>query len=239
MLNIYTLICSNRKNGVNTLFSRKINEKLINEFSQKGIKANTTTKLISDYNVAMCSGCQKCFDKGYCCCYVDDQITFIHDLGKADIIVFCVPVYINNIPGSLKVLLDRIGYLVHLMPFLGKSGILLTTTSLSGSAMVESYMEMVFSYLGISTDLKLRYYDQEKCINDSDNMNIHNYVENYVNNNIKVPTLLSDVFMHYYNHYLPYKNKHINNSELIYWQENYLKYDGLDELLKNLRHINK
>lgn len=234
MINIYTLICSNRKKGVNYTFSKKLNKKLKEEFQHRGKETNIITKFIDQYNVKMCSGCQTCFRDSKCV-YCDDQIKFIEHLQLADIVIFCVPVYINNIPGNLKVLLDRIGYLVHLMPFLGKSGIILTTSSLSGFDMVEGYMEMIFSYLGISTDLKLRYYDVENELRNEDSIRISNYADLYTNHDLQIPTLLRKVFNHYYNHYIPYKNADIDNNELKYWQKNYLVFKNIEEVLKEKR----
>ena len=100
------------------------------------------------------------------------------------------------------------------MPFLGKSGIILTTSSLSGMDIVEGYMEMIFSYLGISADLKLRYYDIENELRSEDEVKLDNYIDSYLKQDLEIPTLLRAVFNHYYNHYSPYKNKKINNNEL-------------------------
>lgn len=235
MINIYVLICSNRKNGSNYNFSKKIIKKIEFELKKRGRNVNILIKCINQYNVRICSGCQECFHKGRCT-YNDDQLKFIEHLKVADIVVFCVPVYINNIPGNLKVLLDRIGYLAHLMPFLGKSGIILTTSSLSGMDIVEGYMEMIFSYLGISADLKLRYYDIENELRSEDEVKLDNYIDSYLKQDLEIPTLLRAVFNHYYNHYTPYKNKKIDNNELKYWQNNYLNFENIEDVLCERRN---
>ena len=122
------------------------------------------------------------------------------------------------------------------MPFLGKSGIILTTSSLSGMDIVEGYMEMIFSYLGISADLKLRYYDIENELRSEDEVKLDNYIDSYLKQDLEIPTLLRAVFNHYYNHYTPYKNKKIDNNELKYWQNNYLNFENIEDVLCERRN---
>lgn len=235
MINIFTLICSSRRNGVNEILGKKINEILSYEFRTKNMDTNLIIKYIDDYNIKPCSGCQVCFKKGECI-YKDDQLVFLRDLESANIIVFCVPVYINNIPGNLKVLLDRIAYFVHLMPYLGKKGIILTTSSLSGLDIVERYMEMICSYLGISVNLSLKYYDLEKDIKSEDLIKLKNYVESYLNKSFEIPLLLRQVFDHYYKLYLPYKNDNVDIYELEYWKQKYLKHKSIEEVLDEISY---
>ncbi len=231
MINIYTLIASRRKRGVSNHFAELINTEIEKNFLKKGEKINKTIKYIEDYNIRNCSGCQSCFRNGKCI-FHDDQELFIQDISDSDIIIFCVPVYINNVPGDLKSLLDRIAYLMHLMPFIGKHGILFTSTSLSGKEMVEGYMEMIFSYLGISLDLKIGYFDKEKILKDDDISKIQTFVDLYINNNFEIPQLLNQVFKYYHNHFTPYKDLDIDDNELKYWVNNYLCYNNIEEVLK-------
>ncbi|WP_028044387.1 flavodoxin family protein [Candidatus Stoquefichus massiliensis] len=230
MTNIFILVCSNRKLGTNEVFSKYVLDILNEKFQNEKQKVNIVYKYISDYDINVCLGCQRCFTTGMCI-LKDDQTVFIDDIKWADVIVFSVPVYINNIPGNFKVLLDRIAYLNHRMPFLGKSGILLTTSSNSGIEMVEGYMEMIYSYLGISLDLKLSCLDKKIELKENDCENISNYIKLFLKNKLEIPDMLKNVFNYYHKHFSRYKFQHVDDSEVQYWKNEYLMYDSINEVL--------
>ncbi|WP_074782762.1 hypothetical protein [Sharpea azabuensis] len=93
-------------------------------------------------------------------------------------------------------------------------------------------MEMIFSYLGISLDLKIGYFDKEKKLKDDDILKIKTFVNLYINNNFEIPQLLDQVFKYYHNHYTPYRDLNIDDNELKYCVKNYLFYNNIEEVLK-------
>lgn len=71
---------------------------------------STDVEIVSLYNrtdIRPCQDCRYCFTHGSCC--IEDAMQEIYQkLEKADQIVFAAPVYFYNLPGSMKIVLDRL-----------------------------------------------------------------------------------------------------------------------------------
>ena len=61
-------------------------------------------------DVAPCTGCMSCRVCGSCNYRQDDSQVFVAKLQNCDILIIGMPTYWANMPGTLKVLLDRIVY---------------------------------------------------------------------------------------------------------------------------------
>ena len=61
-------------------------------------------------HVAPCTGCMVCRTKKECVLPIDDAYRILSLFRKADAVVIGTPCYWGNIPGTLKVLFDRIVY---------------------------------------------------------------------------------------------------------------------------------
>lgn len=57
-----------------------------------------------------CRGCMFCRSHGNCCLPVDDAHRLAEKIRRCDVLVVAAPVYWGNIPGTLKVLFDRMVY---------------------------------------------------------------------------------------------------------------------------------
>ena len=80
---------------------------------------------------------------------------------NSDIIIWASPVYVNNISGSMKNMIDRIGYWCHLFKFAGKRAIIIITTDNSGASSVANYLYEVLSFLG-AADIKTIIYNKRQ-----------------------------------------------------------------------------
>ncbi len=125
--------------------------KLISEISSRSKNRieNITLKL-ADYKINECVGCLQCFKSCRICDRYDDDIKKIDlEINDADIIVFASPVYAHNITGKMKNFIDRIAYGLHIMKFLGKYGIVVSTSASNGNYLVEQYLTSMMIYFGM------------------------------------------------------------------------------------------
>jgi multimeric flavodoxin WrbA len=71
--------------------------------------AETENIFLSEKNIQQCRGCHTCWFKTPGQCAIDDDAKGVLDaMGDADIILFATPVYVLNISGTLKTLVDRL-----------------------------------------------------------------------------------------------------------------------------------
>ncbi|MDR1834514.1 MAG: flavodoxin family protein [Fusobacteriaceae bacterium] len=76
--------------------------------------------------VLACIGCNTCFTKGQACSFDDDFREMAPLLEKADVVVFCTPLYYYSFPGKMKTALDKIyAFLVGKRDLRGKECLLL------------------------------------------------------------------------------------------------------------------
>ena len=65
---------------------------------------------ITDTHVVPCHSCMLCRIKGHCFMPEDDSQIMLSKLSKCDVFVVGVPTYFGNMPGTLKVMFDRMIY---------------------------------------------------------------------------------------------------------------------------------
>jgi multimeric flavodoxin WrbA len=96
---------------------------------------------LHDSKVYFCESCETCHVKILQCPLKDDTAMILRKMLDADGIILASPNYINNVTGSMKVLLDRSSHFIHCKRLLGKyvAGVV---TSGSGFA------DMVLEYIG-------------------------------------------------------------------------------------------
>lgn len=96
---------------------------------------------LHDRKVLFCESCEACHKKILQCPLKDDAHTILRKMLDADGIILASPNYINQVTGSMKMLLDRSAHFIHCKRLLGKyvAGVV---TSGSGFA------DMVLEYIG-------------------------------------------------------------------------------------------
>ncbi|MCM1337084.1 MAG: flavodoxin family protein [Candidatus Amulumruptor caecigallinarius] len=71
---------------------------------------DVTVLNVSELRVAPCRGCMSCRTTGLCTLAADDSQTVIEALRASDAVIIATPTYWANMPGSLKVVFDRMVY---------------------------------------------------------------------------------------------------------------------------------
>nr|WP_320162735.1 flavodoxin family protein [uncultured Methanoregula sp.] len=113
-------------------------------------EAGAGTEIIDlcDLQVTPCTACEGCSFNGICV-YEDDVPAIVDRMKNADGIVFASPVYIDNIPGQMKLFFDRLADAIHYQILAGKYGCSVATTHTSGGDEVVAYQNHVLNYLGV------------------------------------------------------------------------------------------
>jgi multimeric flavodoxin WrbA len=113
-------------------------------------EAGAETDMIDlcDLRVTPCTACDACSLNGICV-NDDDVPALIDRMKEADGIVFASPVYIDNVPGQMKVFFDRLADAIHYQLLAGKYGCSVATTHTSGGDGVVAYQNHVLNYLAI------------------------------------------------------------------------------------------
>jgi multimeric flavodoxin WrbA len=113
-------------------------------------EAGAETELIDlcDLRITPCVACEGCSFNGICV-FDDDVPHLVRLMKEADGIVFASPVYIDNVPGQLKVFFDRLADAIHYQLLSGKYGCSVATTHTSGGDEVVTYQNHVLNYLAV------------------------------------------------------------------------------------------
>lgn len=120
---------------------------MIEKISQSFCECSTT--VLSMCNIEFCHGCKKCFRNENC--PIDDDINKIkHLLNDTDIMLFYSSIYADFINGYTKNMLDRLSYMTHLMPYIGKYCVIIISTYRSGVNDSIRYLYRFFSLLGFN-----------------------------------------------------------------------------------------
>ena len=106
---------------------------------------NITVTILNmgDFNIIECTGCELCVRKTSACFQNDDAHVILPQLMDADGVILASPVYLMNITGRLKSLIDKTSSWVHRSPMVGKPVLTVATTAGAGLKDVWNYLEKV------------------------------------------------------------------------------------------------
>lgn len=129
---------------------RSTTRKLAQVVLEGAAEAGAETEIVDlcDLRVTPCTACEGCSFNGICV-YDDDVAIIVERMREADGILFASPVYIDNVPGQMKIFFDRLADVIHYQVLAGKYGCSVTTTHTSGGDEVVEYQNHVLNYLGI------------------------------------------------------------------------------------------
>jgi multimeric flavodoxin WrbA len=97
-------------------------------------QVNAEFLYLRDYDLKFCLGCRTCFDKGeHACPRNDDLSLIVEKIKKAGGIIFASPVYVSDVSGEMKTLIDRMAYITHRPEFFTKCSFIITTTHSAGN----------------------------------------------------------------------------------------------------------
>jgi multimeric flavodoxin WrbA len=119
---------------------------------------------LSDYNLRICRGCFRCFEKGEELCPLKDDRDVLMDKIKAsDGVVFATPTYSFQVSGMMKVFLDRFGFMAHRPRYFGKTFTSIVTQGFKGGDQIIEYLDLLGMSLGFNTvkGIRLTALDSE------------------------------------------------------------------------------
>lgn len=129
-MNILALIGSSRKKGNTARIVQMIETHMKTLAAQQNEPLAFETLFLADMDLRPCRGCRTCFDRGEDHCPLKDDVPVIRTkMDAADGVIFATPVYVDDVSGLMKTLLDRLAYLCHRPALSGKCAFPLATVA--------------------------------------------------------------------------------------------------------------
>lgn len=143
-MKILILCGSGRKNGSTAALAARFQSDF-NAHWKEG-KAEWETVYLPHAPIKPCLGCRSCFDRGVETCPHKDDIPALREkLLAADAVVAATPVYVDDVSGAFKNLIDRTAYACHRPAFMKKGVFLLATTG--GSPMGHAFHTLQVAFM--------------------------------------------------------------------------------------------
>ncbi|MGC9313757.1 MAG: flavodoxin family protein [Sediminispirochaetaceae bacterium] len=103
------------RTGGNTAVSLSLlEEELEKEARKRAWSLEFEMIKLSSMDILPCRGCRICFDRGEESCPCKDQLLELHrSILAADCVVLASPVYVNDVSGTLKTVIDRLAFVCH------------------------------------------------------------------------------------------------------------------------------
>jgi multimeric flavodoxin WrbA len=98
---------------------------------------------LGDYEIRDCAGCEACIMRTSRCGQKDGAAEIMARMVASDGVVLAAPVYMANVPGKLKSLIDKTAWWMHRPQLAGKPVLVAATTAGSGLKQVLGYLESV------------------------------------------------------------------------------------------------
>jgi len=98
---------------------------------------------LADYHIEHCLGCERCILTDRPCFQEDDAEWILGRIRDADGLILSSPVYMLNVSGKLKSLIDRSASWFHRPTLVGKPALVASTTAGSGLKETLDYLEKV------------------------------------------------------------------------------------------------
>lgn len=103
----------------------------------------------ADLRIDYCRSCTSCFKKGVCPLdSVDDMPKLKEKMKECDVLLFGSPVYLWEMSGVTKSVIDRISYWSHRFELLGKPCAVFTSTDSSHGAEVADNLRLLMTFMG-------------------------------------------------------------------------------------------
>jgi multimeric flavodoxin WrbA len=107
---------------------------------------------LNDCRLGICRGCKQCFTKGEEFCPVkDDRDMLIEKMMASDGVVFASPNYSFQVSATMKMFLDRLGFVFHRPRFFGKTFTSIISQGIYGGNKIVKYLDFVGNGLGFNT----------------------------------------------------------------------------------------
>lgn len=187
-------------------------------------------------NLKTCIGCSMCFLKGSCVLESKEKKyeEMLKAMDESDIVILGTPTYLHHISSEMKNFFDRIAYLTHVMPFIGKKCVLLVSADSNGSGFAMDYMKKITTFLGLNVETAGHFleiddkksWELARVSNDLINMIKQNSIE-----------INEEIDQQYQTYKKIYSKTDYSGFEKDYWIENgYLEYETAYQLGREKYH---
>ncbi len=133
-MRVLTLIGSYRKQGNSARMVSMVEARMRDLAARQGLPFEFETLFLGDSDIRYCLGCRACFDRGESACPLKDGVAKIRArIDASDALIVASPVYVDDVSGLMKSLMDRLAYLCHRPGLGGKYAYALATVG-GGSA---------------------------------------------------------------------------------------------------------
>lgn len=134
-------------------------------------KDNHTTVVVhlAEWDIKWCVGCEACITKDRCG-VKDTTGELLEKMKECDALILATPVYMGNLGGKLKVLIDRSCRWFHRPPLLAKPSLIVATTAASGLKDTQSYLRKILVQWGTAPigAITKTYRDQPYMLKDKE-----------------------------------------------------------------------
>ncbi len=128
-MRILLLLGSHRRDGNTARALGLLAEELGRLGERHGRAVEAETVFLGELDLRPCRGCRACFDRGEEACPLRDGLLPLYRrLLAADGVVLASPVYVNDVSGTMKTLLDRLAFVCHRPAFARLQLLALATT---------------------------------------------------------------------------------------------------------------
>lgn len=106
---------------------------------------------LSKLSILPCTGCMACLIRGIEFCPLDDDLPkLLSRIREADGLILASPVFVLNVPGTMKDFIDRLAFLCHRPALFHQKGFVLVTVGGYGGQDVSDYLRKVLRTWGLS-----------------------------------------------------------------------------------------
>jgi multimeric flavodoxin WrbA len=134
-MTILQIVGSHRRNGNTSRALSLLGEELTRLGLSRGQPVQIETVHLGGLRLEPCRGCRLCFNRGERSCPCSDDLLALHErILAADGVVLASPVYVNDVSGTMKTLIDRLAFVCHRPAFGRLNALVLATTGGSPAA---------------------------------------------------------------------------------------------------------
>jgi multimeric flavodoxin WrbA len=144
MKKVLVMDCSYR-NGYTKAYADELIKRISSKYEVELIN-------LKDKNISECRGCGMCLTIDKCPLKEeDDSLEILDKMMSSDGIIYITPNYSLQVPGKLKMLLDRLAFVFHRPRLFNRVFMPIVVQGIFGGDKICSYMNEVFSYWGTIT----------------------------------------------------------------------------------------
>jgi len=108
--------------------------------------------VLNNQQIGICRGCKLCFEKGEEFCPLkDDRDMLIEKMMASDGVILASPNYSFQVSATMKMFLDRLGFVFHRPRFFGKAFTSIIAQGIYGGDKIVRYLDFVGNGLGFNT----------------------------------------------------------------------------------------